>query len=218
MDLPEVTSREDWEKARIPLLAKEKEHTKARDALHAERQAMPMFPVDKEYVFDTPDGKRTLNELFDGRHQLIVYHFMRRADSGDMFCPVCSFWIDSLPHLAHLHARDTSLVVDCPEPLDEVLEHKERMGWTQPFVSSYDSPFYDDFSFALLTEEKQVPGISVFVRDDDGNVFCAYSTRDRGPDTVNNTYNYLDLTPLGRQEKVLPFKWAWIRYHDEFDA
>lgn len=218
MDLPEVVSREDWVAARIPLLAKEKEHSKARDALHAARRALPMFRVDKEYFFDTPDGKLSLLELFEGRRQLIVYHFMLRSDTFGMFCPACSFWIDSLPHLAHLHAKDTSLVVDCPEPLADFLEHKERMGWTAPLVSSFETDFYKDFGFALTTPEPQVPGISVFIRDDEDNVYCTYSTRDRGPDIVNNTYNYLDLTFLGRQEEGLPMKMMWVRHHDSYES
>lgn len=218
MTLPEVVSREEWWAARIPLLAKEKEHSRARDALHAQRRALPMFPVEHEYEFDTADGKRSLLELFDGRRQLIVYHFMRPSDSGDMFCMGCSFWVDNMPyHLQHLHARDTSLVVDCPVPLADFLAHKERMGWTVPVVSSAESSFYDDFRFELVPGATTIPGISVFLRDDDDRVYCTYSTAFRGTDLVNNTYNYLDLTALGRQEEGLPFKWAWLKYHDEYD-
>jgi predicted dithiol-disulfide oxidoreductase (DUF899 family) len=218
MDLPEVVSREDWEAARIPLLAKEKEHSKVRDVLHAERRSLPMFRVEKEYHFDAPDGKLSLLELFEGRRQLIIYHFMPRSDSGGIFCPGCSFWMDNLPNLAHLNARDTTLVIDCPEPLADFLEHKERMGWTAPSVSSFETSFYQDFSFALTTEEPMVPGITAFIRDDEDNVYCTYSTRDRGTDLVNTTYNYLDLTYLGRQEDGLPMKWAWLRYNDSYES
>jgi predicted dithiol-disulfide oxidoreductase (DUF899 family) len=217
MNLPKVVSREEWVAARLPLLAVEKAHSKARDALHAERRALPMFLVDQDYVFDTPDGKQSLLDLFDGRRQLIVYHFMVPAETGGMFCPGCSFWIDSLPHLAHLHARDTSLVVDCAVALDGFLAHKERMGWTAPLVSSFGTDFYADFYFPLDKDEPQQPGVSVFVRDED-RVYYAYSTHDRGTDLINNTYNYLDLTPLGRQEDQLPFNWAWLRYHDEYES
>jgi predicted dithiol-disulfide oxidoreductase (DUF899 family) len=218
MTLPKVVSREEWMAARMPLLAKEKEHSKARDVLHAQRRELPMFPIDNEYNFDTPDGKRTLLELFDGRRQLIVYHFMYPADSGGILCPGCSFWIDNMPHhLEHLHARDTSLLVICPVPLAEFLPHKERMGWAVPVASAFDNDFYDDFRFELMPGATTIPGISVFVRGDDDKVYCAYSTAFRGTDLVNNTYNYLDLTPLGRQEDGLDFKWAWLRYHDEYD-
>jgi len=219
MAVPKVVSREEWFAARMPLLDKEKEHSRARDALHAERRAMPMFLVDSEYTFDTPDGKRTLFELFDGRRQLIFYHFMHPSVTGGMFCPGCSFWVDNIPrHLEHLHAKDTSLVVDTPVPLDEFLVHYERMGWTVPVTSSHGTDFYDDFNFPLIPGATTIPGLTVFLRGDDDLVYCTYSTAFRGTDLVNNTYNYLDLTVLGRQEDGLPFKWAWLRYHDEYDS
>ena len=218
MTLPKVVSREEWFSARIPLLVKEKEHSKVRDVLNAQRRELPMFLVDNEYAFDTPDGKRSLLELFDGRRQLIIYHFMLPSDSGDMFCRGCSFWVDNMPaHLEHLHDRDTSLLVDCPVPLAEFLEHKERMGWTVPVASSFGTDFYDDFNFELVPGASTIPGISVFLRGDDDQVYCTYSTAFRGTDLVNTTYNYLDLTHLGRQEDGLPFKWAWLRYHDEYE-
>lgn len=218
MTLPEVVSREEWFSARLPLLVKEKEHSRARDALHAQRRELPMFLVD-EYEFGTPEGKRRLVDLFDGRRQLIIYHFMLPSDSGGVFCRGCSFWVDNMPpHLEHLHARDTSLVVDCPVPLADFAEHKERMGWTVPISSSEGSSFYDDFNFDLVPGATKIPGISVFLRGDDDQVYCTYSTAFRGTDLVNNTYNYLDLTSLGRQEADLPFKWAWLRYHDEYEG
>ncbi|WP_367318537.1 DUF899 domain-containing protein [Streptomyces sp. HUAS ZL42] len=218
MALPKVVSRDEWFAARLPLLAKEKEHSRVRDALHAERQSLPMFLVDKDYGFDTPDGKRSLLELFDSRRQLIIYHFMLPSDTGGSFCVGCSFWVDNMPHhLEHLHARDTSLAVDCPVPLADFVAHKERMGWTVPVVSSFGSSFYDDFNFELVPGATKIPGISVFLRGDDDEVYCTYSTAFRGTDLVNNTYNYLDLTFLGRQEADLPFKWAWLRYHDQYE-
>src|SRR5258707_8646225 len=125
MALPKVVSREEWFAERMPLLAKEKEHSRTRDALHAQRRELPMFLVDNDYGFDTPDGKRSLPELFDGRRQLIIYHFMLPSDSGGMFCVGFSFWVDNMPrHPEHLHARDTPLVVDFPVPLADFLSHK----------------------------------------------------------------------------------------------
>lgn len=218
MTLPNVVSREEWFAARLPLLDREKELSRSRDKVHAERQALPMFPVD-DYVFDTPDGKRRMFELFEGRRQLIVYHFMKPEDSGGMWCLGCSFWVDNMPrHLEHLHARDTTLLVDCPMPLDEFLEHKERMGWTVPVSSSHGNSFYDDLNFELIPGGPTIPGLSVFIRDDDDKVYCSYSTAFRGSDLMNTTYNYLDLTHLGRQDADLPFKWAWLRYHDEYES
>jgi predicted dithiol-disulfide oxidoreductase (DUF899 family) len=217
MNLPKIVSRDEWVAERLALLAKEKAHSKARDVLHSQRQALPRFLVEKEYHFDTEDGKLSLLELFESRRQLIVYHFMVPEETGGMFCPGCSFWMDSLPHPAHINARDTSLVVDCRAPIADFLAHKERMGWNGTFVSSFGTDFYADFYFPLDKDEEQQPGVSVFLREDD-KVYYTYSTHDRGTDLINNTYNYLDLTALGRQEKELPFKWAWLRYHDGYDS
>lgn len=217
MTSPKIVSREEWVAARMPLLAKEKEHSRARDLLHAQRRELPMFPVDN-YVLDTPDGKRTLLEMFDGRRQLVVYHFMLPADSGGVFCVGCSFWVDNMPHnLEHLHARDTTLMVDTHVPLAEFLPHVERMGWTVPVTSSFGTSFYDTFRFEVVAGAPAIPGISAFLRGDDDKIYCTYSTAFRGTDLVNNTYNYLDLTALGRQDAELDFKWAWLRYHDEYD-
>ncbi|GAA3462102.1 DUF899 domain-containing protein [Saccharothrix longispora] len=217
MTLPRVVSREEWLAERLPFLAKEKEHSRARDVLHAQRQALPMFPVDNKYEFDTPDGKRSLLDLFEGRRQLIIYHFMLPADSGGMLCLGCSFWVDNMPHhLEHLHARDTSLVVDSPLPLGEFLPHKERLGWSVPVTSSFGTDFYDDFRIPLMPGVAAIPGITVFLRDGD-EIYCTYATAFRGTDLVNNTYNYLDLTFLGRQEADLDFKWSWLHYHDDYD-
>lgn len=216
MDLPRIVSREEWVAERLAFLAKEKEFTRMRDALNAQRRALPMVLIDKEYVFDSPDGKLSLLDLFDGRRQLIVYHFMLPAETGGHFCPGCSFWVDNIGHLAHLHARDTSLVLDCPVPLADINKHKERMGWTVPWVSSLGTDFYADFYFPLDKPEPQQPGVSCFLRDGD-RVYHTYSTHDRGTDLLNGTYNYLDLTALGRQEEGLAFKWEWLRYHDQYE-
>ncbi|WP_344972181.1 DUF899 domain-containing protein [Salinactinospora qingdaonensis] len=216
MSLSKVVSRDEWLVARREFLQQEKEFTRARDALNAKRRELPRVLLDKDYVFDTPDGKASLLDLFDGRRQLIVYHFMVPPETGT-FCVSCSFWIDNVGHLAHLHARDTSLVVDCPVPLPRIQEFKERMGWTVPWVSSYGSDFYPDLHFKIDERDPQPPGISAFVREGD-SVFHTYSTHDRGSDLLNGTYNYLDLTPLGRQEEGLGFPQAWVRYHDEYET
>jgi predicted dithiol-disulfide oxidoreductase (DUF899 family) len=222
MALPRVVSREEWLTARTDFLVEEKEFTRARDALSAARRALPMVAVDKEYDFDGPPGTLRLLDLFDGRHQLVVYHFM--FDPGwDEGCPMCSFLVDNMPNLTHLReARDTAVVVVSRAPLDKITAFKQRMGWTLPWYSSYGSDFNYDFHVTLdeavapveynyrekATTENlgqtwdlrgEQPAVSVFLRDGE-HVFHTYSTYQRGPDLLLGTYNYLDLTPLGRQE------------------
>lgn len=217
MTMPEVVSRTDWLAARRVLLAKEKDHTRAQDALSAERRELPRLLVDKDYQFETTDGQKlSLPELFDGRKQLVIFHMMPPHTSGGIVCTGCSFWIDNMPQLGHLHARDTSLVVDWPEPIAEIIPHKDRMGWTVPVVSSSGTDFYSDFSFPLDSDEPQMPGISAFLREGD-TVYCTYTTRLRGSEWVNTTYHYLDLTALGRQESEYDFPMEWLRYHDEYE-
>lgn len=216
---PRAVSRAEWLSARKSLLAREKQLTRLRDQLAAERRELPMVAVEQDYVFESAQGSVRLSELFEGRHQLIVYHFMG-AIPGYGWCPVCSFWIDNVGHLAHFHARDTSFVVDCPEPWSEVGPFVARMGWTVPFVSSYGTSFYGDFHVDLSDEadapaELDAPGVSVFYRQDD-TTFHSYSTYRRGSDQLNTTYSYLDLTPLGRQEDHLEDKMDWVRLHDEY--
>ncbi|MEY9211895.1 DUF899 domain-containing protein [Thermobifida halotolerans] len=217
MALSKIVSRDEWLAARRDFLAKEKEFTRARDALNAQRRELPRVLVDKDYVFDSPEGgKKSLLDLFEGRRQLVVYHFMSPPETGE-FCVSCSFWVDNIGHLAHLHARDTTLVVDCPVPLDRIERFKKRMGWTVPWVSSQGSDFYRDLHFAVDGPDPLPPGVSAFVREGD-RIFHSYSTHNRGSDLLNTTYNYLDITPLGRQEEGLRFKQEWVRYHDCYDA
>jgi predicted dithiol-disulfide oxidoreductase (DUF899 family) len=212
-----VVSREQWLEARLEHYKKEKELLDVRDALSAERRELPWVLVDKEYVFQGPVGEVTLLDLFDGRKQLIVYHFMLPSMTGGKFCVSCSFWIDNIGHLAHFHARDTSVVVDCPVPLATINEHKERMGWTIPLVSSHGTDFYADFHFPSPAGGSMMPGISVFIRADD-KIYHTYSTLEYGGEMLNGTYHYLDLTPLGRQEEGLAWKHDWVHYHDEYQA
>lgn len=214
--LPRTASRADWLEARKSLLVKEKELTRARDALSAERRRLPVVEVSPDYAFQGPAGSVRLVDLFDGRRQLILYHFMG-AIPGYGWCPVCSFWIDNVGHPAHFHARDTTFVVDCPEPWSDVEAFVARMGWTVPFVSSHGTSFYEDFHVELggAPGEVDAPGVSVFLREGDA-VFHSYSTYRRGSDHLNGTYAYLDLTPLGRQEDHLEDKMDWMRLHDEY--
>ncbi|MFV0136623.1 DUF899 domain-containing protein [Streptomyces sp. HMX87] len=228
MSLPEIVSRDAWRAAREALLAKEKAATRARDALNAERRGLPMVEIDKEYVFEGGDGKAALLDLFEGRRQLVVHHFMF-APEWDAGCRSCSAFLDQIGHLAHLRARDTSFAVVSRAPYTRILPFKARMGWTLPWYSSYVSDFNTDFEVTLerAGESVERPGLSCFLRDGD-RVFHTYSTYERGLDGLGSTTSLLDLTALGRQE-------AWeepegrasalgapagsdrIRYHDEYE-
>jgi predicted dithiol-disulfide oxidoreductase (DUF899 family) len=239
MNLPPIVSREDWLTARKDLLAKEKEFSRAKDALSARRRELPMVQVDKDYVLDGPEGKVRLLDLFDGRRQLIVYHFMWLWDSG-LGCPSCSYLTDNMGHLAHLHARDTSLAIVTRGPLAESLAYRDRMGWTYPWYSSLGTDFNYDFHVTIdpamgSTEYNYVDdlagwtgeghGLSVFLRDGE-RVFHTYSTYARGTDLLVGTYNYLELTPLGRQEtfekspegRPQDPMMSWLRRHDEYEV
>ncbi len=211
-----VATKEQWLRARKELYQHEGELIKTRDAIAEQRRALPRFLVDREYTFDTPDGPKALIELFDRRQQLIVYHFMVPPETGE-FCRSCSFWIDNVGHLAHFWARDTTFVVDCPVPLGRFVEFRDRMGWDVPVVSSHGTSFYDDFFVTLDDGVHIQPGVSVFIREGD-DVFHTYSTLVTGSELLNSTYNYLDLTPLGRQEDGLSFKHEWVRYHDQYES
>jgi predicted dithiol-disulfide oxidoreductase (DUF899 family) len=220
MNYPKIVSREEWLVARQELLIKEKAVTRAHDQVNAERRRLPMVKIDKEYFFEGPGGKTNLLDLFDGRRQLIIYHFMFDP-SWDEGCRGCSFVVDNIGHPAHLHARDTSLAVISRAPLTKSLPFKMRMGWTVPWFSSYGSDFNYDFHFT--TDEGENGGVSVFLRDGK-NIFHTYSTTDRGNDLLHGTYNYLDLTPLGRQEfweepsgRSNSPAMGWLRLHDSYN-
>ena len=246
MNRPETASWAEWLGARKALLAKEKEFTRQRDTLNAERRRLPMVRVDKDYVFQGPHGPGSLLDLFEGRQQLIVYHFMFDP-SWDAGCPSCSFLTDSIGHLAHLHARKTTLALVSRAPLRKTEAYRKRMGWTIPWYSSFGSDFNYDFHVtldetvapveynytdkAVLLEkgesyftDGESHALSVFLRDGD-NVFHTYSAYARGTDLLVGTYNYLDMTALGRQEDWEeprgrsdgPFM-AWLRRHDEYDG
>jgi predicted dithiol-disulfide oxidoreductase (DUF899 family) len=212
--LPVVASRQEWAEARERLLVKEKAALRALDAVNAERRRLPMVEWDTSYVFRSPEGESTLLDLFDGRRQLITYHYMMFP--GDPHrCPGCAFLVDNVPNLAHLHARDTTFVVTAPAPLEESEPFRQRMGWTVPWFSTYGSTFTDDCGAGNGF------GVSVFLRDGDA-VYRTYYTTARGGDLLVNALRYLDLTPFGRQEaweesgRGTDAPGSWWRLHDEY--
>ena len=209
-----IVSPEEWQIARDELLVKEKELMKAQDHLSAERRRLPMVRFDSKYQFDSADGAVSLLDLFDGRSQLIVYHFMLHP-GDEAGCPGCSLIVDNVPHLAHLHARDITFKVVAPATLAEIERYKTRMGWDVPWVSAHGSGFTEDCGVGKGF------GVSVFLREGD-EVFRTYFTSGRGGETFLATHRYLDITPKGRQEA-----WEeesrgddgpghWWRRHDEY--
>src|SRR5215469_11926157 len=197
MAYPQIVTRDEWITARAALLTKEKEATHARDRLNAERRRLPMVRMEKEYRFEGPAGTMSLLDLFDGRRQLIVYHFMFDP-SWDDGCPSCTNLVDNIPfRLARIQAHDTALVLVSRAPLAKLDDYKARMGWTIPWYSSHGSDF--NYDFGVTDDEGEKPGLSVFFRAGE-QVLHSYSTTGRGVDILLGTYNYLDLTPLGRQE------------------
>jgi predicted dithiol-disulfide oxidoreductase (DUF899 family) len=230
MDLPPVVSETEWQAARDALLAKEKDATRARDALAAERRRLPRVLIRKKYAFDGPGGKVTLPDLFEGCRQLLLYHFMF-GPNQEVGCDGCSMFVDQIGHLAHLHARDTSFVLVSRAPVEKIAAYKERMGWAIPWVSAFGSDFNVDFGVGPETPQAGVYqdgesfGLSVFLRDGDG-VFRTYFTTHRGVEALGSVWSFLDLTPLGRQEEwedspegypqTKPYEW-WRR-HDEYEG
>jgi predicted dithiol-disulfide oxidoreductase (DUF899 family) len=223
-----AVGRDEWLAARKELLAKEKAFTRARDELTGQRQALPWEPVEKEYVFDGPNGKETLADLFDGRSQLIVYHFMFGPED-DVGCKSCSFWADNFnPNVIHLNARDVSFTAVSRAPFEKLEAYRQRMGWDFHWVSSGGTDFNFDYGVSFAPEQQQeavynygslaphIPereGLSVFARDD-GRIFHTYSAYARGIDLVNTAYNYLDLVPKGRDEGDQGQN--WVRRRDEY--
>jgi predicted dithiol-disulfide oxidoreductase (DUF899 family) len=214
MNLPNVVTREEWLVARKALLEKEKEVTRARDMIAAERRKLPAVKVEKNYLFDGPDGTRTLLELFEGRRQLIVRHFMFGPDDEEG-CIGCSMQTDSVGALEHIWARDTTFVLVSRAPLPKLEAFKARMSWNVPWYSAVGSEFNLDYE--VTTELGESPGVSAFIRDDDGDVFHTYSIYDRGGEIFKNFYNYLDITYLGRREDELEHPWDWWRHKDRYD-
>jgi predicted dithiol-disulfide oxidoreductase (DUF899 family) len=245
MDDPDVVSYDEWLVARKALLEQEKAFTRQRDALAAERRRLPMEEVERDYRFQGENGEASLLDLFDGRDQLLVYHFMWLADEHQG-CPSCSFLVDNIGDLSHLHARNTSLVLVSRGPIDELLAYRARMRWAVPWYSSLSSSFNYDFHVTIdpgvapveynFKDQAQLeaenvawrdwsgeqPGTSAFLRHGD-RVFHTYSSYARGGDLLIGTYNWLDLTARGRQEDFeeppgrsdSPFM-GWLHGHDEY--
>jgi predicted dithiol-disulfide oxidoreductase (DUF899 family) len=228
-----LATREEWLAARERLLGKEKELTRLRDRLSAERRELPWVRIEKDYVFEGPDGKESLAELFDGRSQLMIYHFMF-GPGWEQGCPSCSFVSDHIDGANwHLPHRDVTLLAVSRAPLSQIQAFKARMGWRFKWVSSYGSDFNYDFHASFTEEElakgkvyynydmvegyDELPGLSVFYKDPGGAVFHTYSTYARGLDLLIGAYNYLDLAPKGRDEAALPSTMDWVRHHDRYD-
>ncbi len=228
-----VVSHDQWLEARRSLLVKEKEFTRLREELSQARRELPWEAVSKDYVFEGPNGKRSLSVLFEGRSQLIVYHFMFGPD-WDAGCPHCSFWADNFNGvIVHLNQRDVTMVAVSHAPYSKLAAYQKRMGWTFKWYSSHGADFNFDyqvsFTPAELASKKalynfggQAPGvgeregISVFYKDDAGRLFHTYSTYARGIDIANTAYNYLDMVPKGRDEQGRGQ--YWVRRHDEYAA
>ncbi|MBO6719375.1 MAG: DUF899 domain-containing protein [Rhizobiaceae bacterium] len=230
---PRTASRREWFAQRLDLLAKEKEFTRARDALAAARRQLPWVKVEKDYVFDAPEGKVSLPDLFAGRSQLVIYHFMFHPD-WQAGCKSCSFWSESFDAVGpHLAQRDVSLAAVSRAPLDKLIAFQKRMGWHFRWVSSAggdfnfdyrvsfepDDPRQADYNFGTVKfPGQEAPGISVFARGDDGAIYHTYSAYSRGLDMLNPTYQLLDIVPKGRDEDALSYPMEWVRLHDEYPA
>jgi predicted dithiol-disulfide oxidoreductase (DUF899 family) len=235
MSNPVVVSREAWLAARKALLAQEKALTRARDALSDARRALPWVKVEKSYMFEAPGGRESLTDLFAGRGQLIVYHFMFGPD-WDEGCPSCSFWADNFNGIdVHLAHRDATLIAISRAPLAKIAAYRARLGWTFKWVSSAGNDFNRDFGVSFTQDDiakgeivynyaptamkmEELPGVSVFARDAGGAVFHTYSCYARGLDMLNGAYHYMDLLPKGRDEAGLPWSMAWLRRRDQYES
>ena len=229
-----VVSGDRWVAERKALLAREKELTRLRDQIARERRALPWVRIEKNYVFDGLEGRRTLAELFEGRRQLIVQHFMF-GPGWEQGCPSCSFMADHIDGMnVHLAHRDVTLLAVSRAPLADIERFRRRMGWQFKWVSSYANDFNHDFGVTFTPEERakgdvyynygmrpfpaaEAPGISVFCRDDAGDVFHTYSTYGRGVEVMMGTYDLLDLAPKGRDERDVDHKMEWVRHHDRYE-
>src|SRR4030095_6536865 len=228
-----VVSREEWLIAREQHLAKEKEFTRLRDQLSQERRDLPWVKVDKPYIFDGPNGKESLSEVFAGRSQLLVYHFMFGPEWSEG-CKSCSFWADNFNSIiVHLNQRDATMGAVSRAPLEKLLAFQKRMGWTFKWLSSFGNDFNRDYHVSFTPEElekgemyynyrvgkfgrDEAPGLSVFHRDASGSIFHTYSCYGRGLDMLNGAYHHLDVLPKGRDEAGLTFPQEWVKHHDKY--
>lgn len=235
MKATKVVSEVEWLKAREELLAKEKAFDKQRDELTRARMALPWVKVETNYVFDGPNGRESLADIFEGRSQLIVYHFMYHPSWGDEPCKSCSFWADNFNGIMeHLNARDVTMVAISKAKQSQIDAYHKRMGWSFKWLSSYDNEFNRDYHVSFTDEEvangnayynyreqrvprEEMTGMSVFAKDDDGDVFHTYSSYARGVDMINGAYHLLDRVPKGRDEDDLPWTQAWTQRHDEYN-
>ncbi|MFZ0606993.1 MAG: thioredoxin family protein [Xanthobacteraceae bacterium] len=235
METHNIVTHDEWTAARKAYLTEEKAFTRARDALSKKRRELPWEKVEKTYVFDTPEGKRSLAELFGNKSQLIIYHFML-GPGWEAGCPSCSLIADHFDGAAvHLAQRDISLVVVSRAPLPEIERFKARMGWKFPWVSSFAGDFNFDYHVSASPNDKaggeveynyemttfpneERPGANVFLKDAGGLVFHTYSTYGRGLDILIGAYNLIDLVPKGRDEDGLKFSMAWVRHHDRYGS
>ncbi len=232
LEQPRVVSQAEWIAARKELLAKEKDLTRQRDALAEERRKLPWVKVEKKYVFETASGKKSLAELFGGRSQLAIYHFMLGPE-WEQGCPGCSLLGDHMDGIGiHLEQRDVRLMIVSRAPLAKIETFKERMGWKFPWASSYGSEFNFDYGVSVAKEEmgkeniynyapvkfpsEERPGLSVFYKNADGEVFHTYSMYGRGLEDLMGVYVILDRVPKGRDEGGLPTPMAWLRHHDRY--
>ncbi len=233
MKTGQVVTADEWLKARVDLLRLEKEHSRARDALVRKRMAMPWVEIEKEYVFDDPSGSVSLKELFDGKDQLIIYHFMFNPE-WEAGCKSCSFIADHIdPAAVHIAERDVALAIVSKAPIDKLQSFKQRMGWRFSWVSSASSEFNRDFHVSFTDEElngkgyynfreqgfpnREAPGISVFAKGDDGVIYHTYSAYARGLEDYICAYRLLDIAPKGRNEGDLSYGMEWLRLKDEYD-
>ncbi len=228
-----VVSRQEWLDARLVLLAKEKELTRQQDALAQERLQLPWERVEKKYLFDSPEGKTTLAELFGDKSQLLIYHFMLGPD-WEQGCPSCSMAADTMDaNVVHLEARDIAFAMVSRAPTERIAAFNKRMGWRARWVSSYGTEFNTDFAVSLPDGDikskwynfgttshpsEEAPGLSAFYRDADGAIYHTYSTYARGLEGLLGVYTMLDVAPNGRDEDGLPWPMAWVKHHDRYDA
>lgn len=228
-----IVSHEEWLKARLELLTAEKEFTRQRDALTQRRMALPWERVEKSYQFEGPHGTLSLTDLFDGRSQLIVYHFMLAPD-WEEGCKSCSFWADNFNGIPiHLNQRDVTFTVISRAPFAKIIAYKKRMDWSFPWVSSYGSDFNFDYRVSFTPEEitpgkayynytiqpntsSEKEGVSVFYKNEKGEIFHTYSCYARGIDMLNAAYQFLDLAPKGRDEDNFTYPMEWVRRHDQY--